>query len=156
MPDMKPTLFLASVLVLAIFGIISSNGLDALPIYGIAFAQLSPNAGSNPDLGAPGDNSTGLPGNNSTDLGGVPGGNLGGAGQNATDLGAPGDLGVPGENTTDLGPGPAGNLTNTPAAQAAPNSTSSTVPEFGPMVSLILVASIVSIIIFSARTRLRF
>ncbi|MDE1767464.1 MAG: PEFG-CTERM sorting domain-containing protein, partial [Thaumarchaeota archaeon] len=67
-----------------------------------------------------------------------------------------GDLGVPSENTTDLGPGPAGNLTNTPAAQAVPNSTSSTVPEFGPMVSLILVASIVSIIIFSARTRLRF
>lgn len=149
---MKPTLFLASVLILTIFGIISSNGIDVLPIYGIAFAQLPPDAGSNPDLGTPGDNSTGLPSNNSTDLGGAPGGDLSGPGQNATDLGTPGDLGVPGENTTDLGPGPAGNLTNTPAA---PNSTSSTVPEFGSVSTLVLIVAIASIILISAKTGLR-
>jgi predicted secreted protein with PEFG-CTERM motif len=129
--------FLTLVLVLTTTNFISSNdGSASLLHLGTVYAQ------SPPDLGT-GDNSTdlGAPGDNSTDLGG-PSGN-------------PGDLGSLGDNPTDLGLTPGGNLTgNMPSVQ---NSTgSATTPEFGSIALAVLVLSILSIIIISARTRLRF
>ena len=62
----------------------------------------------------------------------------------------PPDLGgFPSDNSTDLG----GGLGGLPSD----NSTSgATTPEFGPVASIILVLAIVSVIMISARTRLKF
>lgn len=152
-------LLLMSVLILASADtIFSNNNFVSSPLFtDNAYAQSSPspsgpgNGGGGPGegLGGPGagpvgPGDSGAPGDNSTDLGGG--------------LGGPGAVpGGPGDNSRDLGPGPeAGNITSMQGASNSQNSTSNTVPEFGPMASIILVLATVSIIIVSARTRLRF
>lgn len=155
---------MTSALVIAIACNFLSNNDHASSFYGIAYAQSPPGIGGGSDLGSPGDNSTGLPGDNSTDPGNISGGSgtdLGPPGANSTDLGAapggPSDLSMPGDNMTGPGALPdAGNVTTMPSTQSDQGAKSSAVPEFGPMVSVMLVLSIVSIVIFSARTRLRF
>jgi predicted secreted protein with PEFG-CTERM motif len=122
------TLFLTSVLILTIANFIFANDKFASPLHiDIAYAQSPPDFGGTSDLGAPTDNST--------DLGGT---------SNA-----------PSDNSTDLGLVPEGNLTGN--VSSAQNSTVSTAtPEFGSTALAVLVLSIVSIIIISTRTRLRF
>lgn len=160
MKEMRIALFLASALLLGASGIFSSSNTNIFSIYGNAYAQTFSDPGANPDLAGPGDNLTGMPSDNSTGLGsvpGIPGGDLGAPGDNTTGFGSPGSLDIPGQNATDLGPGPAvGNFTEMTPTQQAQNSTSSTVPEFGPVASAMLVLSIAAIILLSARTRTKF
>ncbi|GEM_PF-2957242 len=153
--------FVMSALILAASGVISSSdNLSGFSFQNNAYAQLPPGASPGPDMGNPGDNMTG-PGS----VPGAPGADLGPPGDNTTDLGSPGGLGIPSDNATDLGPGPdVGNSTGIPATGAPASSTagqasnpaSSTVPEFGSLASAILVLSVTSIIILSAKTRIRF
>lgn len=133
------TLFLVAILALTSTNLIFQNLSTYLPPFLItAYAQTPRSPGANlpnpADLGLPSDNSTGIGSlsDNSTDLSAL-------SPDNSTDLGA-----ALGDNSS--------NLTNTP--QTSPTS-GATVPEFGPISLAVLVISIMSIIVISARTRLR-
>lgn len=63
--------------------------------------------------------------------------------------------GVLPDNTTDFGI-PGDNTTTNAANNTSQPQTSSAVPEFGSIAPIILAISAISIIAFSARTRLRF
>jgi predicted secreted protein with PEFG-CTERM motif len=136
------TLFLVAILTLTSTNLAFPNITTLFPSLSIAaYAQTPRGFGGNQlpnstDLGLPSDNSTGL----------------GSLSDNSTDLSA-----LSPDNSTDLGAALADNsssLTNTP--QTSPTSGGATVPEFGPISLVVLVISIMSIIVISARTRLRF
>ena len=175
--------FLTSVLIITAVNAIFSNENVLFPSLGNAYAQTSPGSGAPGDTGAPGSvapGDTGAPGDlgapgdvgaagdNSTGVGGIPStpGDVGAPGDNSTGTGgipgapgnpsvpgnvvAPGDIGAAADNSTGLGTG------NVTSAQPQTSTASATTPEFGPMASVILILAIVSILVISARTRLRF
>jgi predicted secreted protein with PEFG-CTERM motif len=121
-------LFIAFILILGAVSLIPINDNHAplLSLTGIAMAQT-------PDLGTS-DNST-------DDLGSLPT-------DNSTDLNS-----LLEDNSTTVGSSSTGST-----SEGTPQSSTSgtTVPEFGSIASMILVISIISIIIISARTRLKF
>jgi predicted secreted protein with PEFG-CTERM motif len=142
-------LFLTCVLILSTANTILSgnNSPSSLFLTRLAYAQ-SPDVGSDQDIGT---------GDNSTDLGPLPDDNSTNMATAPSDPYA--DLGtIPSDNSTDLSP--TDNLTSTettPSTMLPQNSTSGVAtPEFGPIASAVLVLSLVSIIIISARTRLKF
>ncbi|WP_101477922.1 PEFG-CTERM sorting domain-containing protein [Candidatus Nitrosotalea bavarica] len=136
------TLFLITLLTLTFTNLAFPNiSTSFSSLSNAAYAQTPRSFGANQlpnstDLGLPSDNSTssGAPSDNATDLSAL-------SPDNSTDLGA-----ALGNNSTSL--------TNTP--QTASPTSSATTPEFGPISLAVLVISIMSIIIISSRTRLRF
>lgn len=136
---------LLSILILTVANFAVIN--DGSPLFKFAYAQ-TPDPGANPDDPLAGDNFTnsmpsdnftdpGMPSDNSTDLGMTP-----------TDPSA--DLGLPPDNTTSS---VGDNTTSSPASNLASNAA---VPEFGPLASAVLVFSVLSILVFSAKTKLKF
>lgn len=136
---------LLSILILTVANFAVIN--DGSSLFKFAYAQ-TPDPGANPDDPLAGDNSTnsmpsdnftdpGMPSDNSTDLGLTP-----------TDPSA--DLGLPSDNTTSS---VGDNTTSSPTSNLASNAA---VPEFGPLASIVLVFSVLSILVFSAKTKLKF
>ena len=130
----RGALFIVFILILSAVSFISMSDkhVSPLSLTGIAMAQYQ-------DLGTL-DNST-------DDLGSLPT-------DNSTDLDS---LLV--DNSTVLGLNSTGNPTSggsTSGGTSQSSTSGTTVPEFGSIASMILVLSIISIIIISARTRLKF
>lgn len=132
------------ILTVANFAVIT----DGSSLFKFAYAQ-TPDPGANPDDPLAGDNSTnfGMPSDNFTDPG-MPS-------DNSTDLGLTpidpsADLGLPSDNTTSS---VGDNATISPTSNLASNAA---VPEFGPLASTVLVFSVLSILVFSAKTKLKF
>ncbi len=121
---------------------------DGLSLFKFAYAQ-TPDPGSDFSDPLAGDNSTdsGMPSDNSTDMG-MPSDNSTDMGVTPTDPSA--DMGLPSDNTT----GSVGdNTTSSPPSNLASNAA---VPEFGPLASIVLVISVLSVLVFSAKTKLKF
>jgi hypothetical protein len=142
---MISSLVLMSVLILAVASFAVMG--DGLSLFKFAYAQ-TPDPGANPDptagdnftdMGMPGDNSTdpSMPSDNSTDMSSAP-------------IDPSAGLGMPADNSTDISS--ADNMTSTTSNSAS----NATVPEFGPLASIVLVFSVLSILVFSAKAKLKF
>lgn len=144
------SIVLMSILILTVANFAFMGDSFSSSLFKLAYAQ-TPDPGANPDPTA-GDNSTdmGMPSDNSTDLG-MPN-------DNSTDLGSASidpsaDLGMPTDNI--MGTGVGDNLTGT-STQSSNLTSNTAVPEFGPLASIVLVFSVLSILVFSAKTKLKF
>lgn len=139
-------LCLVPILILTISTVLSGNNFaSSQALIESAYAQSSPSPGGpRGELGGPGagqgnPGDVGAPGDNSTDMSGSAG--------DGEPSGPSGGFGNPGYNPADLGPGPQqGNITG---MQYPQNSTSSTVPEFGPFTGFVVAISLTGIIIIS-------
>ncbi|MDE1814426.1 MAG: PEFG-CTERM sorting domain-containing protein [Thaumarchaeota archaeon] len=150
-----------SVLILGItFGVIipnSGKSGDTVSLTGIAFAQSPPDFTAPPDFGANSTGDTFPPDASGSDLSNSPSLNdtipnpesdLSGLDQNTTLPNPESDLSGLDQNTTAL---TVENMSNTTGS--APNSS---VPEFGTLSLAILVVAVMSFVVISARTRLKF
>lgn len=137
---------LLSILILTVANFAILN--DDSSLFKFAYAQ-TPDPGASPDDPLAGDNSTnsGMPSDNFTDPSM--------SSDNSTDLGMmppdpSADLGLPTDNTTSI-------ADNTTSSSPPSNPTSNAaVPEFGPLASIVLIVSVLSILVFSAKTKLKF
>jgi hypothetical protein len=138
---------LLSILILTVANFAVFN--DDSSLFKFAYAQTPDPGTASPDDPLAGNNSTdsGMPSDNFTDPGMTS--------DNSTDLGATpidpaANLGLPSDNTTSsVGDNTSSSTTSTPTYNAA-------VPEFGPLASIVLVFSVLSILVFSAKTKLKF
>ena len=152
--------FLMSVLILGItFGVIIPNSDKSIDtsLTGIAFAQSPPDFTAPPDFGANSTGDTFPPDTSGSDLSNSPSLNdtipnpesdLSGLDQNTTLPNPESDLSGLDQNTTAL---TVENMSNTTGS--APNSS---VPEFGTLSIAILVVAVMSFVVISARTKLKF
>lgn len=144
------SIVLMSVLILTVANFVFMGDNFSSSLFKLAYAQTPDDPTANFDDPLAGDNSTnfGMPSDNFTDLG-MPS-------DNSTDLGiAPidpsADLGLPTDNTmSNVGD----NLTSSSTTSNLASNTA--VPEFGPLASIVLVLSVLSILVFSAKTKLKF
>ena len=131
------------ILTVATFAVVN----DGSSLFQFAYAQ-TPDPGANPNDPLAADNSTNsMPSDNSTDLG-MPSDNSTTSDLAPTDPSA--DLGMPNDNTTSI----AGD--NTTSSSTSNLTSNAAVPEFGPLASIVLVISVLSILVFSAKTKLKF
>ena len=131
------------ILTVATFAVVN----DGSSLFKFAYAQ-TPDPGANPNDPLAADNSTNsMPSDNSTDLG-MPSDNSTTSDLAPTDPSA--DLGMPNDNTTSI----AGD--NTTSSSTSNLTSNAAVPEFGPLASIVLVISVLSILVFSAKTKLKF
>ena len=134
---------------------VNFSDLNPYSLMGVAFAQQDIGGGGNPpDFGTSPDAGT-YPGDNTTDPGVFPADNstdFGATQANSTDLTT-----ALGGNTTDVLAAAQSNTT-LPEAIGGGNATGANpaVPEFGPIALLVLVISILSTVIISLKTRIRF
>ncbi|HZS73775.1 MAG TPA: PEFG-CTERM sorting domain-containing protein [Candidatus Nitrosotalea sp.] len=137
---------LLSILILTVANFAVVN--DGPSLFKFAYAQ-TPDPGSSPDDPLAGDNSTnsGVPSDNFTDPG-MPSDNSTDLGLTPSDPSA--DLGMPTDNTTSS----VGD--NTASSSASNLASNAAVPEFGPLASIVLVISVLSILVFSVKTKLKF
>ncbi len=150
--------FLLSVLILGItFGVTipnSDKSGDMISLTGVAFAQSPPDLTAPPDFGTNSTSDMSSPdfGTNSTSDMSPPdlsGSDLSGSPSLNDTIPNPGsDLSGLDQNITAL---PVENMSNTTGS--TPNSS---VPEFGSLAAVILVVAVMSFVVVSARTRLRF
>ncbi len=151
-----PILAIISMVIISPADKVNFSDSNPFLLVGVAFAQQdigggggnSPDFGTSPDAGTyPGDNTTDpgvFPADNSTDFGATQ--------ANSTDLTT-----ALGGNTTDVLAAAQSNTT-LPEAIGGGNATGANpaVPEFGPIALLVLVISILSTVIISLKTRIRF
>ncbi len=137
---------LMSILILTVANFAVMGDSFSSSLFKSAYAQT-------PDPGA--DFSDPLAGDNSTNSS-MPSDNFTDPSDNSTDLGSTpidssADLGAPTDNTTSsVGDNPSSSTTSSnPTSNAA-------VPEFGPLTSIVLVFAVLSILVFSAKTKLKF
>lgn len=142
------SIVLMSVLILTVANFAFMGDSFSSSLFKLAYAQ-TPDPGTDFSDPLAGDNSTnsGMPSDNYTDMG-MPSDNSTDMGMTPIDPAA--DLGLPSDNTT----GSAGdNTSSSPPSNLASNAA---VPEFGPLASTVLVFSVLSILVFSAKTKLKF